>query len=108
LLGANSSIAFLGGSELAADDFASFGTGIGTGSYVGPLLEDFTNGDVVDLKNFGFAGATLAPLSPSGVLQLTNGASQVADLAFQTSSLGSTNFVANSDGGSGTLVTLHA
>jgi len=62
---------------------------------------------VIDLRNFGFAGVTLSPLTPSGVLHVANGA-QTADLAFQTASLGAGQFHASSDGGTGTLITVHA
>src|SRR4029077_17067345 len=106
--GTNSQVNFLGSSKLIVDNFSSFGTNIGTSSYAGTQLQDFVNGDTIDLKNFSSAGVTFSYNSSSGVLRLTNGASQVASLDFQNSSLGSTGFQASSDGASGTFITTAA
>ena len=50
--GTNTKINFLGSSQLTIDNVSSFGTNVGTSSYAGPLLEDFVNGDKIDLKQF--------------------------------------------------------
>ncbi|HXR90523.1 MAG TPA: hypothetical protein VN750_09590 [Steroidobacteraceae bacterium] len=107
-VGANTTMSFIGPSELAIDNAGAFGSHIGDPlAYAGPSLAEFGAGDVIDLRNFGFAGITLNPLTPSGVLHVANG-SQTADLAFQTTSLGAGHFHASSDGGTGTLITVHA
>ena len=67
-------------SELIIDDAASFGTHVGTASYAGPQLQHFVPGDKIDLKNFSSAGVTLTYNASTGVLQVSNGASQVASL----------------------------
>jgi len=105
--GTQSHVNFVGNSELVVDTVASFGTNVGTASYAGPQLQDFTSGDKIDLKNFSSAGATLSYNTSTGVLQVSNG-SQTADLSFQTSTLGSTGFQATSDGASGTFITTAA
>jgi hypothetical protein len=107
-VGANTTMSFIGPSELAIDDAGAFGSHVGDPlAYAGPSLTAFGAGDVIDLRSFGFAGITLNPLTPSGVLHVANG-SQTADLAFQTASLGAGQFHASSDGGTGTLITVHA
>ena len=107
-VGANTTMSFIGPSELAIDNAGAFGSHVGDPlAYAGPLLAEFGAGDVIDLRNFGFAGVTLNPLTPNGVLHVANG-SQTANLAFQTSSLGAGQFHASSDGGTGTLITVHA
>ena len=104
--GAAAQINFLGSSsELIIDNAASFGTNVGTASYAGTQLQHFISGDKIDLKNFSSAGVTLTYNASTGVLQVSNGASQVASLDFQTSSLGGPTFVAASDGASGTFIT---
>ncbi len=105
-LGVTTQIAFLGASTLAADDFAAFGTNVGTSSYAGPQLQDFTAGDQIDLKNFSAAGASPVFDHSTGLLQITNGAAQNASLKFQTSSLGTGTFHIASDGGSGALISM--
>ena len=92
-------------SELIIDNTASFGTNVGTASYAGTQLQHFISGDKIDLKNFSSAGVTLNYNASTGVLQVSNGASQVASLDFQTSSLGGTTFQATSDGATGTFIT---
>jgi len=107
-VGTNTTMSFISPSELAIDDVGAFGSHVGDPlAYAGPLLAEFGAGDVIDLRNFGFAGVTLNPLTPNGVLQVANG-SQTADLAFQSASLGAGQFHASSDGGTGTLITVHA
>ena len=104
-IGANATINFINPSPstLAIDNAASFGTDVGTNSYTGPLLEDFSADDIIDLKHIG-TGVTLAPLTPSGLLQVSNGSRVVADLAFQTSS--GASFQTTSDNNGGVLIML--
>ncbi|MBV8439265.1 MAG: hypothetical protein JO312_01650, partial [Hyphomicrobiales bacterium] len=103
-LGADSTMSFHPGSELLVNDFALFGQNVGTSNYAGSLLEHF-GGSTVDLKDFGIAGLHDAFSASTGLLQLTNSASQMATLDFQTSSLGAGAFHFNSDGSGGVLVT---
>ena len=98
-------IDFAGTSKLIVDNPATFGTNVGSPSYTGPQLQNFVNGDQIDLKNFSSTNVTFNFNATTGILQVSNGASQLASLAFQTSSLGSTNFTATSDGGTGILIT---
>ena len=103
--GAASQIQFLGSSKVIADNFSSFGTGIGTSSASGPLLESFGSGDSVDLRQFNYApNLTLDFNTSSGLLKVSNG-SQTADLSFQTASLGSGTFQATSDLANGVIIT---
>ncbi|MGC1576081.1 MAG: hypothetical protein WA813_08150, partial [Beijerinckiaceae bacterium] len=103
--GTRTRVNFSGSSELIVDHAASFGTNVGTSSYAGTQLQHFVSGDRIDLKSFSSAGVTLAYNSSTGVLQVSNGARQVASLDFQTSSLGSGTFNATGDGGTGILIT---
>ena len=103
--GAGTQVKFLGSSELIVDSVSSFGTNVGTPSYVGTQLQDFASGDKIDLKDFSSTGVIFSYNSSTGVLQLSNGANQVASLEFQTSSLGGMDFQATSDGASGTFIT---
>ena len=105
-LGTDTRMEFLGSSELSIDGPNSFGRDVGRASYAGPQLQDFGAGNIVDLKQFGSTGTVLQFDSATGILQVTNSASQHASLSFQTSSLGNGTFHAVSDGGSGTLITL--
>ena len=101
-----STIAFQGTSQLLIDNAATFGTHVGTPLYTGPQLQGFVSGDKIDLKNISSVGVTLSYNSTTGLLQVTNGASQVATLDFQNTSLGSGFFDATTDGGTGTFITL--
>ena len=101
---ANSQIDFLGASQLTIDNAALFGTGVGGSSYAGPQLEDFGVGDTVDLHSFSGATAALLYNPASGLLQVTNGSSQVATLDFQNSTLGSGSFSFASDGSGGVKI----
>ena len=102
----HSQIAFLGASELTIDSASLFGTGAGTSSYAGPLIEDFVAGDTIDLKGYSATGASLAYSSTTGLLQITNSAHAVATLDFQNSSLSATGaFSIASDGSSGVKIT---
>ncbi len=103
-IGANSKVGFYTGSELVVDDFTLFGQNVGTSHYAGSLLKDF-GGSTIDLKDFGIAGLQEGFSAGSGLLQLTNSASQMATLAFQTSSLGTGTFHFASDGSSGIFIT---
>jgi hypothetical protein len=96
---------FLAGSDLIVDSAASFGVNVGTPSYAGPQLQNFIAGATVDLKNFSIVGATTVYDATSGILQITNGASQAASLSFQTSSLGGGSFQSVADGAGGILIT---
>ena len=102
----SATITFQGTSQLLIDNAASFGSNVGTPSYTGPQLQNFVGGDKIDLKNISSANVNLNYNATTGLLQITNGASQVATLDFQNSSLGSGTFQAMSDGGLGTLITL--
>ncbi len=102
--GAASNVQFLGSSQLTIDNFASFGTGIGTSGAAGPLLESFGTGDTVDLKQFAASNVAFDFDASSGLLKVSNG-TQTADLFFQTSSLGAGTFQAASDSANGVLIT---
>ena len=104
-LGSLTQMTFLASSELLIDSAASFGTNVGTSSYTGPQLQDFVAGDTIDLKDIGLAGVTLNYTSSTGILQVSNGAGQVASLDFQNSSLGSGTFHAASDQAKGIVIT---
>jgi hypothetical protein len=106
--GTTAQVNFLGNSQLIVVNVSSFGTNVGTSSYAGTQLQNFFNGDKIDLKNFSSTGVTFSYNSSTGLLQLSNSASQVASLDFQTSSLGSTGFQATTDGASGTFITTAA
>jgi hypothetical protein len=90
---------------LVIDNAGSFGTNVGGANYTGPQLQDFLASDTIDLKNFSAAGVTLNFNSANGLLQIANGASQVASLDFQTSTLGSGAFQVASDGHNGVFIT---
>ena len=109
--GGSNQIDFLGasGDKLVVDAVASFGTNVGTTSYTGPLLENFTGVDTIDLKNLIFnSGTNVATIdsytSGTGLLQLHSGTTK-ATLVFQNSSLGSGSFHLAADSGTGTLIT---
>jgi hypothetical protein len=102
--GSQASIGFLGSSELLIDNAASFGTNVGGANYTGPQLQDFMAGSTIDLRNFSAAGVTLSFNSANGLLQVSNGSSQVASLDFQTSTLGGEAFQVASDGNNGLLI----
>ena len=100
----HSQVDFLGSSQLTIDNAALFGTGVGGSSYAGPQLEDFGVGDIVDLHSFSAAAAALLYNPANGLLQVTNGSSQVATLDFQNSTLGSGSFSFASDGSGGVKI----
>ncbi|MBN9561516.1 MAG: hypothetical protein J0H14_12430, partial [Alphaproteobacteria bacterium] len=104
-IGMNTKMSFLGGDgRLVIDHFEAFGTNVGSASYAGPQLQDFTSGDVIDLLPFSAGGAVLTYDALTGVLQISNGVSQLASLSFQNSTLGGGSFHATSDGGAGLLI----
>jgi hypothetical protein len=103
--GSQTAMDFLGASQLAVDNAALFGTGIGGTSYLGSQLENFGAGDSIDLHNFSASGATLAYDQSSGLLQLSNGGA-LATLDFQQSTLGRGSFHLAADAsGSGLSIT---
>ncbi len=107
-LGTKEKIQFLRGTtgnELIVDKASSFGTNVGSTSYSGALLENFTAGEVIDLKGIASTGLQLAYSTASGDLQITGGGSALATLMFQNSTLGSGTFHTASDDSGGTLVT---
>ena len=85
----SSQINFASGAKLTIDNAASF---------AGPLLSNFTAGDIVDIKSFSAAGATISYNSSTGVARIKNG-SQTATLNFKTSTLGAGAPQVASDGG---------
>src|SRR5581483_3948940 len=93
-------------SELIIDNATLFGSNVGTASYAGPQLQSFVDGDRIDLRTFSAAGVTFSYNASTGLLQISNSAHQVADLEFQTSSLGSTHFAVSGDGANGVIVTI--
>jgi hypothetical protein len=95
VLGTNLKIQFLGGTptnELVIDSAASFGKQVGSSSYAGPLLEGFTTGDEIYLKDIAPAGLSSPPTYSGGDLQFVSGSKAVATLAFQNSSVGAGTF----------------
>ncbi|MBV9247810.1 MAG: S-layer family protein [Acetobacteraceae bacterium] len=96
--GDHTKIDFTGSGQLEIDNAAVFGSQVGTASYAGPEIHDFSTGDVIDLRNFSFSG--LAAQFVNGVLQLSNSSGQKASLDLQ----GMSDFRAASDGKSGTLL----
>ena len=103
--GSQTAVDFMGASQLAVDNAALFGTGIGGTSYLGSQLENFGAGDSIDIHNFSASGATLAYDPTSGLLQLANGG-ELATLDFQQSTLGSGSFHLAADAsGSGLSIT---
>jgi hypothetical protein len=80
---------------------------VGLGTYTGPLLENFGVGDVVQLKDLNFTGASIVSYTAAtGLLQLANGATK-STLLFQNSSLGAGSFFIGNDGGGHVAVTHH-
>jgi hypothetical protein len=104
IAGSGAQMQFLDGSTLSIDDTAAFGTNVGTSSYLGPLLAGFDSYDRIDLKQFGFSGVSLNYDGTTGLLQIANGAAQVASLQFKPSGLGVGSFHAASDGATGTAI----
>jgi hypothetical protein len=103
-VGADTTMMFTPGSEVVIGDFAKFGENIGTRQYQGSLLTDF-GGSTIDLEGFSMTDLQSSFSNHSGLLQLSNGDSQVATLDFQTSTLGAGTFHFASDGNNGVLIT---
>jgi len=59
-LGTSTQMSFNSGSTVDVDHAASFGLGVGTGSYTGPLLENFGGGTTIDLKGLLIGGRVVA------------------------------------------------
>ncbi|MCW3475507.1 hypothetical protein OL599_13060 [Rhodovastum sp. RN2-1] len=104
-LGTNGLMDFVGSSRLVIDKFASFGTNVGSTSYAGPQLLDFGAGDTIDLLGFSATSNVLNYSPATGVLQISNGAAQLASLDFQNTSLGTGAFHTVSDGTTGIFLT---
>ena len=105
-LGTNTKISFATGSDLLIDNTSQFGINVGSSTYAGSLLENFSSGSQIDLTHFASSNVTFNYSNTSGLLQLTNSANQAASLDFQTTTLGSSAFHFASDGASGTLLTV--
>jgi hypothetical protein len=103
-IGINSKVSFDGGSELVVDDFRLLGQDVGTDNCAGPLLKDFGS-STIDLKDFSIDGLQSSFSKSTGLLQLSNCASQMATLYFQKSGLGAGAFNFTSDGSNGVLIT---
>jgi hypothetical protein len=103
-LGADTTMMFTAGSEVVIGDFAQFGENIGTRQYQGSLLTGF-GGSTIDLDGFSMTDLQSSFSKHSGLLQLSNGDSQMATLDFQTSTLGAGTFHFASDGNNGVLIT---
>jgi hypothetical protein len=105
--GVSTQIKFMGGGELIVDSFANFGQNIGSTSYAGPLLDAFFGGAAIDLVDFAYGTGVFGINynNNTGILELTNSASQTADLEFHKSSLSGTTFHVTNDSGSGVLLT---
>lgn len=100
-LGTSMQMNFSAGSGLLIDHVTSLALAVATGSYTGPLPENFGGSAIIDLKNFASAGASLNFNTATGLLPLTNGGSQTATLDLQVASLDSRSFHGVSDGGGG-------
>ena len=83
---------FLGTGELAISAAAQFGLNVGQTTYKGPLLEHFVAGDHVLLSDVAATGLTPNYTAATGLLQLNNGTSNVATLAFDNATLGAGAF----------------
>ena len=103
--GISNKIQFIGTGELIVDKAANFGTNVGKATYNGPLIQSFTSGDSIDLKDIS-ASATLSYTAATGLLQISNAAIPVATLKFDnaTPSLG----FHGADDGTGHLLITHS
>ena len=102
-------IVFLSDDTLVIGDAAAFGTGIGTSGFAGPQLQGFAQGDMIDLPNIARSEVTGLSYDPaSGALAVLAGSQTVAELKFQTASLGAGHFQLGADTNStpGTLLFL--
>jgi hypothetical protein len=103
--GISNKIQFIGTGELIVDKAANFGTNVGKATYNGPLIQSFTSGASIDLKDIS-ASATLSYTAATGLLQISNAAIAVATLKFDnaTPSLG----FHGADDGTGHLLITHS
>ena len=103
--GISNKIQFIGAGELIVDKAANFGTNVGKPTYNGPLIQSFTSGASIDLKDVS-ASATLSYTAATGLLQISNAAIAVATLKFDnaTPSLG----FHGADDGTGHLLITHS
>jgi hypothetical protein len=108
VLGGGPAIAFLSADQLVINQPGSFGANVGSGAYVGPLLENFGATGTIDLVGIATGtGLVLNYATSSGVLTITAAADStpVASLAFQASSLGAGTFHLRDDGHGGVFLT---
>jgi hypothetical protein len=105
-LGTQSKMSFLGNANLVIENASSFGTQSGTSTYGGPLLENFVAGDVIDLQSISAAGDTIDFSASTGLLQVMNGSTALATLAFQDSTLGAGTFHVGGDSAGHAMITL--
>ena len=101
--GISNKIQFIGTGELIVDKAANFGTNVGKTTYNGPLIQSFTTGDKIDLKDVA-ASATLNYTAATGLLQISNAATAVATLKFDNATLG----FHGADDGTGHLLITHS
>jgi hypothetical protein len=101
--GISNKIQFIGTGELIVDKAANFGTNVGQTTYNGPLIQSFTTGDSIDLKDIA-ASATLSYTAATGLLQINNAAVAVATLKFDNAALG----FQGRDDGTGHLLITHS
>ena len=97
--GAGAKMAFLAGGALVVDNAAAFGANVGMKTYAGPQITAFANGASIDIQNFAAAGAAFTYAKTTGLLQITDQASQTATIGFLNAGLGSVSFHISSDGG---------
>ncbi len=91
--GAADTMKFLGaGAGLIIDDAGKFGLNVGTSAYTGPLVQNFGSGNQIVLKDLAPTGLTPLYDATTGILQVSNGSTNVATLAFANASLGTGSF----------------
>jgi hypothetical protein len=96
---------FLANATLTVDTAAKFGSNIGTSTFAGPLIQSFGTNDAMNFKDLLEAGLSLNYASTTGVLELEQGTAVVAEVQFQTSSLGIGSFHINPDSTGHTILT---
>ena len=103
--GGRAQIRFSGNGRLVLDEAGSSGADTERRSSPGPRLQNFSNSDTIVLGQFDPSKVALSFDPSSGVLQVSN-ATQVAAIAFQTSSLARGRFEAADGGAGATSITL--
>ncbi len=103
--GAADKMKFVGAGKLIIDAVQKFGLNAGSPAYTGPLVENFGTGDLIPLKNVASAGLTPVYDAASGILQLSNGSTNLASLAFDKTTLGTGSFHIGDDGHGHVLLT---